>query len=61
MVMFENWIESPYSRANDEPESAINLADLYWQGLDSKFYEEKKRFHYQIFVLKIFSNFQIVT
>ena len=34
MVVFEDWIEKPFSKANQEPESAINLAQLYWQGLD---------------------------
>ena len=34
MIIFENWIEKPFSKANQEPESAINLAQLYWQGLD---------------------------
>ena len=34
MIVFEEWIEIPFSSANHEPESAINLADLYWQGLD---------------------------
>ena len=34
MVVFEDWIEKPFSKANQESESAINLAELYWQGLD---------------------------
>ena len=34
MVIFENWIEKTFSNANQEQESAINLAELYWQGLD---------------------------
>ena len=34
MVVFEDWIEKPFSKANQEPELAINLAELYWQGLD---------------------------
>ena len=34
MVIFEDWIEKPFSKTNQEPESAINLAELYWQGLD---------------------------
>ena len=34
MIVFEDWIEKPFSKANQEPESAINLAELYWQGLD---------------------------
>ena len=34
MIIFENWIEKTFSKANQEPESAINLAQLYWQGLD---------------------------
>ena len=34
MVVFEDWIEKSFSKANQELESAINLAELYWQGLD---------------------------
>ena len=34
MVVFEEWVAKPFSKANQEPESAINLAELYWQGLD---------------------------
>ena len=34
MIVFEDWIEKPFSRANRKQESAINLAELYWQGLD---------------------------
>ena len=34
MIVFEDWIENPFSKANVEPKSAINLAELYWQGLD---------------------------
>ena len=37
MVVFEDWIETPFSKPNQEPESAINLAELYWQGLDPDF------------------------
>ena len=37
MIIFENWIDKPFSKANDESDSAINLAELYWQGLDPKF------------------------
>ena len=37
MVIFEQWIEKPFSKANHEPESAINLAELYWQGMDPDF------------------------
>ena len=37
MVIFENWIEKPFPKANHKPKSAINLADIYWQGMDSLF------------------------
>ena len=37
MIVFENWIKKPFSKTNQEPESAINLAELYWQGLDPNF------------------------
>ena len=36
MVIFEDWKENPFSKANHDLELAINLADLYWQGLDLK-------------------------
>ena len=36
MIVFEDWIEKPFSRANQKQESAINLAELYWQGLDPR-------------------------
>ena len=31
-IIFENWTEKSFLKANDEPESTINLAQLYWQG-----------------------------
>ena len=34
MLVFEDWIEKTFSKANQEAESAINLANLYWKGLD---------------------------
>ena len=34
MVVYEEWVAKPFSKANQEPESVINLAELYWQGLD---------------------------
>ena len=36
MIIFEDWIENTSSKANHDLESVINLADLYWQGLDLK-------------------------
>ena len=36
MVIFEDWKENQFSKANHDLESAINLANLYWQGLDLK-------------------------
>ena len=36
MVIFEDWKENPFSKTNHDLESAINLAGLYWQGLDLK-------------------------
>ena len=38
MIVFEDWIGEPFSKTNQEPESAINLAGLYWQGLDQDFH-----------------------
>ena len=38
MIVLEDWIETSFSEANQEPESAINLAELYWKGLDPNFY-----------------------
>ena len=37
MTIFENWIEDPLSNINHELQSAINFAELYWQGLDPRF------------------------
>ena len=34
MVTFEDWDIMPFSQTNREPESAINLAQLNWQGSD---------------------------
>ena len=38
MIVFENWIEEPFLKADRIPESAITLAELYWQGLDPGFH-----------------------
>ena len=35
-IIFEDWIHQPFSIANQKSESAVNLAQLYWQGLDPK-------------------------
>ena len=34
MLTFEDWSMKPFSQTNREPESAINLAQLNWQGSD---------------------------
>ena len=34
MIVFEDWITKPFLKVNQETESTINLAKLYWQGLD---------------------------
>ena len=34
MITFEDWAIKPFSQTNREPESAINLAQLNWQGSD---------------------------
>ena len=34
MIVFEDWIAKPFLKVNYQPESTINLAELYWQGLD---------------------------
>ena len=34
MIVFEDWIEKPFLRGNRKQDSAISLAELYWQGLD---------------------------
>ena len=36
MITFEDWDRKPFSQANRESESAINLAQLKWQGSDKK-------------------------
>ena len=33
-MIFEDWATKPFSQTNREPESAINLAQLNWQGSD---------------------------
>ena len=51
MIVFEDWIEEPFSMANQEPESAINLAELYWQGLDPDLsFLLKKRMRFDLFL-----------
>ena len=37
-ILFEKWIKKPISKANQAPELAISLAELYWQGLDQDFH-----------------------
>ena len=37
IIIFEDWSEKPFSMANHESRSAINLAQLYWQGFGHKF------------------------
>ena len=37
MIIFQDWIEIPFSKAHQKPEAAINLAELYWQGSDPNF------------------------
>ena len=37
MIIFEQWIEPLFSTSIYKPDSAINLAELYWQGLDPDF------------------------
>ena len=55
MIVFEDWIEKPFSRANRKEESAINLAELYWQGLDPDLnFSLRKRFD----LLKKLSSFK---
>ena len=38
MIVFEDWIEKTFLKTDQRPESAINLAELYWQGLDPDFH-----------------------
>ena len=42
MVIFEDWIENWFAKTNHQSASAINLAQLYWQGSDTTFYDNKK-------------------
>ena len=51
MILFENWIDNPFSKARHEPKSAINLAELYWQGLDPDLsFLLKKRMRFDLFL-----------
>jgi len=38
LVTFELWDEELFTVTKNQPKSAINIADVYWQGLDSIFY-----------------------
>ena len=50
MVIFEDWIENSFSKINHQSESAINLAQLYWQGSDTTFHQnDNKKFSKKIY------------
>ena len=36
MIIYEDWIKEPFSKADHKPEAAIDIAQLYWQGSDPK-------------------------
>ena len=36
LVTFELWDEGLFTSANNDLKSAISIAEVYWQGLDSK-------------------------
>ena len=38
LVTFELWDEHFFTTGKNDPKSAINIAEVYWQGLDSNFY-----------------------
>ena len=69
MVFFEDWAIKPFSQTNREPESAINLAQLNWQGSD-KFQSVLVRnpkqhitvlfLNYQTFVFFIFDESRLI-
>ena len=51
MIVFEDWIEKPILRDNRKQDSAINLAELYWQGLDPDLsFSLKKRMRFDLFL-----------
>ena len=55
MIVFEDWAVTPISKANQEQKLAINLAELYWQGLDPDLnFSLRKRFD----LLKKLSSFK---
>ena len=37
LVTFELWDEHFLTTGKNDPKSAINIAEVYWQGLDSNF------------------------
>ena len=37
MIIFEEWMGKPFSKVYNKADSVINLAELYWQGLDPDF------------------------
>ena len=38
LVTFELWDEELFTVTKNQPKSAINIAEVYWQGLDSNCY-----------------------
>ena len=51
MIVFEDWITKPFLKVNQETESTINLAKLYWQGLDPDLsFSLKKRMRFDLFL-----------
>ena len=42
MVIFELWNEEPFTAVANAKKSGINVAELYWQGLDINSYFQLK-------------------
>ena len=38
LVAFELWDQKLFTITQNQPKSAINIAEVYWQGLDSNCY-----------------------
>ena len=38
LVTFELWDENFFTTGKNDPKSAINIAEVYWQGVDSNVY-----------------------
>ena len=43
MISYEKWKKKPIFMENNDRKSAVNVANLYWQGLDSPYLQKRKK------------------